>query len=214
MLLKEEFQNQYKASGFLGNLKKGQRPAIIVVDFQKAFTNSSLSPLGGSYDKELKNTRTLLDVAREKKIPIIFCVIEYATDEETGLWAQKAPSILELKQGTELTEIDETLNHQEGEIIIGKKYASAFAGTSLISLLNAKNIDSLLITGTSTSGCVRATAVDAIQSGFSPFIVKDAVCDRLPEAHDNSLFDLQAKYADLLSTEEAVNYLTSIKRGN
>ncbi len=209
--MKEDVESIYKKAGFSGDLKIGNSPAILVIDFQYGFTDPSISPLAGNFERELKNTRKILNAAREKKIPIYFFVVGYNDDSESGVWGEKVPTLKTLKLGTRLTEIDKTLNPQADEVINIKKFASAFAGTPTASILKEKKIDSLIITGTTTCGCVRATAVDAIQSGFKPFVVEDAVCDRIQQAHDNSIIDMRAKYAEIWSTEDAVNYINNLK---
>lgn len=207
-----ETKQKYEDSGFLGKLVMGERPGILVVDFQKGFTKPELSPLASHCPNELQETLRILKKARERNIPIFFCVIGYQNDEESGVWGQKGPSLRSLIEGTELVELDESLEHQKGETIIVKKWASAFVGTPLAAYLTSKSIDTLIITGTTTSGCIRASAVDAISNGFKPVIVKDAVCDRLQEAHENSLKDMEAKYTEIYMTEDVLSYLDTINQ--
>ena len=109
-----------------------------------------------------------------------------------------------------MAEFVDGLEPKENELIITKQYASSFFGTNLASSLSASGVDTLLITGWSTSGCVRASALDACQSGFIPIVVKEAVGDRDPKVHESNLFDLQAKYAEVKSKKEVLNYLRSI----
>jgi maleamate amidohydrolase len=131
---------------------------------------------------------------------------------DAGIWARKMSGIMTLRAGTPETEVDPALGRLPEEPLITKKYASSFFGTDLLSRLNSQRIDTLLITGCTTSGCVRATAVDAIQNAFRPMVVKEAVGDRVRSAHEQSLFDLNAKYADVVSAESVVDYLSSLMK--
>jgi nicotinamidase-related amidase len=118
---------------------------------------------------------------------------------------------LTLRPGTPVVEIDSRLGRRPDEAIILKKYASVFFGTDLVSRLNARRVDTLILTGCTTSGCVRATAVDAVQNGYRPMVVREAVGDRAKAAHDQSLFDLQAKYADVVTVAETLEVLSRLK---
>jgi maleamate amidohydrolase len=200
----------YKNAGFTGGLTLGKSPGILVIDFQMGFTDPSQSPLAGDFGSELERTALILDKAREKDIPIFFSVIGYENEQEAGLWIRKVPSLSHLKIGSPLLEIDPRLSRRPNETVIIKKYASAFAGTHLASLLSANGIDTLLVTGTTTSGCVRGSVVDSIQHGFAPFVIEDAVCDRALGPHESNLLDMKAKYAELISTEQALAYLNHL----
>lgn len=114
-----------------------------------------------------------------------------------------------LLAGTEAVEIDSRLDFRKGDSLISKKYASAFFGTDLVSRLNANDIDSVIIVGCTTCGCIRATAVDALQYGYIPIVVEDAVGDRSLASHSQSLFDLRQKYSDVLSTDDIINAISS-----
>jgi maleamate amidohydrolase len=211
--LNKSIQSIFEKSGCLGQLSIGESVGILVVDYQNGFTNPSISPLASECSDEVNRTAIILSKAREMDIPIFFVVIGYTNIDEAGTWIKKIPGLDTLKLGSSQTELDPRLQYQSNETLIVKKYASAFAGTPLASLLTAKKIDTLFITGTTTSGCVRASAVDAISNGIKPFVVKDAVSDRVKESHDISLIDMQAKYAELVTTEYVLKYLESIKTG-
>ncbi|RFU71473.1 isochorismatase family protein [Peribacillus saganii] len=208
--MKEEVQAIYEHAGFTGELPIGNKIGILVIDFQLGFTDPNLSPLAGDFSVEIEKTATILTKAREKSVPIFFCTIGYENEKEGGQWIKKAPGLKVLNSNPKLMEIDPRLNRQPNEVVIVKKYASAFAGTPIVSLLTASGIDTLFVTGTTTSGCVRASVVDAIQNGFIPFVIEDAVCDRAIEPHRSNLFDMKAKYAELITTQAAVNYLNQI----
>ena len=175
-------------------------------------TNPSL-PLGSNLDRELVETVRALGAAREAEIPIYFTAVWYEEKDlrDAGLWAKKMAGAMTLRAGTPEVEIDPRLGRRADEAIIVKKYASVFFGTDLVSRLNSQRIDTLILTGCTTSGCVRATAVDAVQNGFRPMVVREAVGDRAKPAHDQSLFDLHAKYADVVSVDETLEYLSRLK---
>jgi nicotinamidase-related amidase len=198
----------FAARGFGLRLGFGERPAVVVIDFMNAFTHPDL-PLGANLDAEIAATVLALGAARAAGVPIFYSVAWY--DEENsadaGLWGRKHSGGLTLRAGTHEVELDERLGRRANEAVFVKKYASCFFGTDLASRLNSRRIDTLIITGCTTSGCVRATAVDAIQSGFVPVVVREAVGDRSSAAHEQSLFDLEQKYADVVSLDEVTAYL-------
>jgi nicotinamidase-related amidase len=201
----------YQKRGLAGRVGFGKRPALLIVDFIVGFTDLS-SPLASNFDSEVEATRRLLEVAREKRIPIFFTTIEY--DEgyrDAGVFIKKIPSLSVLQKGSRMTEVDERIRPRPGEHVISKKYASAFFGTSLASTLTASRCDTVLITGCTTSGCVRASAVDSCQYGFHTIVVREAVGDRAQGPHEANLFDIDAKYGDVVSLSEALEYLKGIE---
>lgn len=200
-------------AGFLGTFQPGSRPAIVVIDFQKAFTDPELCALGTELDDELIiKTNAIIQEGRKHNVPIIYTVVGFEENmRDSGLWVKKCFSLEDLKIGSKLIEIDERFNYlpKEDSCIV-KKYASAFFGTSLYSMLATEKIDTLIVTGTTTSGCVRATVVDSMQYGFVPIVVKDCVVDRAPEQHESNLIDMQSKYAEVYSYEETLTYLKQL----
>lgn len=202
----EEF---FKQRGFGQRIGFGDRPALIVIDILNAFTNPDM-PLGANLDQEIEAVLPLLDVARSKKLPVLFSTVQYDADDlkDAGIWALKQKGIVTLRSGTPGVEVDARMKFRRGETLIVKKYASCFFGTDLVPRLLAHGVDTLILTGCTTSGCVRATAVDACQMGFRPMVVREAVGDRSEAAHKQSLFDLDAKYADVVSLNETLSYLT------
>jgi maleamate amidohydrolase len=204
----EEF---FKQRGFGLRIGFGERPALIVIDMLKAFTNPDMM-LGANLDKEIAATKPLLKAAHDRKIPVIFSTVIYedADLKDAGIWALKQKGVVTLKKGTPGVEVDDRLEFGKTDTLLVKKYASCFFGTDLVSRLMSHNVDTLIITGCTTSGCVRATAVDACQTGFRPVVVREAVGDRSAAAHEQSLFDLNAKYADVVGLEEALQYLQNI----
>ncbi len=203
----EEF---FKSRGFGLKMGFGQRPALMVIDLIKAFTDSN-RPLGANLDAQIEATQALLQVAHARDIPIFFSTVRYddADIGDAGIWKLKQKGAVDLAADTNGHEIDERLDKRKTDSILLKKYASCFFGTDLVPRLTSRGVDTLIIAGCTTSGCVRATAVDSVQNGFRPMVVREAVGDRSQAAHDQSLFDLNAKYADVVSLEETLHYLAS-----
>ena len=180
----------------------GNSPLLLVIDITRAFTEPD-RPLGSDARQIVDGANRLIEAARKKDLPIIFTRVAYADPDlsDAGLWAREIGRLEDLVDGGEGAQMDARLDFRAGDPVLTKKYASCFFGTELASRLTSAGIDTLVIVGLSTSGCVRATAVDAIQLGFRPIIVEDAVGDRWQDAHDQALADLQAKYADLESLD-------------
>lgn len=188
---------------FDGRLSFGKRPALLIVDFVMAYLDPA-SPLYAQVEDALASNERLLAAARAAAIPVFFTNVVYQADgADGGLFYKKIPSLRVFLEGSPLGAFPPSLQPMEGERVISKQFASAFFGTSLAEALSGEDIDTLLITGLSTSGCVRATALDALQSGFAPFVVRDACGDRHSAPHEANLFDLQAKYAEVVSEHEA-----------
>lgn len=204
--LRTEFRNK----GLGGRVGYGQRPALLVVDFIRGFTDTK-SPLAGDLVSQVEATRQLLASARNSDIPVIFSTVAYDADlQEAGKWIRKIPSNSWLVEGSEWVELDERLGRQEDEMLLVKKYASCFFGTDLIARLVSKGVDTLLIVGCTTSGCIRATAVDACSYGLHTIVVEEAVGDRAELPHLASLFDIDNKYGDVVGLEEATAYLDRV----
>jgi nicotinamidase-related amidase len=206
----KEMADFFAARGFGLRMGFGERPAVAVIDFMNGFTDASM-PLGANLDREIEATRQVLAAARQSSTPIYYTVVYYEEQDyaDAGVWILKQRGIRSLGAGTPAVELDQRLERRPDEAIILKKYASGFFGTDLIARLNARRIDTLVITGCTTSGCVRATAVDALQLGLRPVVVREAVGDRAEAAHRQSLFDLEQKYADVVGVDEVVEYLRS-----
>ena len=200
-------QEMYQQRGFGNKVGFGERPALLVIDFIKGFTDTNC-PLGSDLDAEVAATQKLLVAFRWRKLPVHFTTTAY--DEamvSAGVFVKKVPSLSHLKIGSNWVEIDERLAPIAGEVVWTKQYASAFFGTALSSTLSAQKVDTLIISGCTTSGCVRASAVDSCQNGFMTNVVRECVGDRSASAHEANLFDLDAKYADVVSLEEVEKYL-------
>jgi maleamate amidohydrolase len=201
--LRKEFQDK----GFGRRVGFGERPALLAVDFITGFTDLR-SPLAGDLDSQLAATNTLLEPARATGIPVIFSTVAYDAElQEAGIWIRKIPANGTLVEGSEWVEVDKRLNQRPNETTLVKKYASCFFGTDLAARLISRRVDTLIITGCTTSGCVRATAVDACSYGFHTIVVEEAVGDRAALPHAASLFDIDAKYGDVVGLDEACSYL-------
>lgn len=204
----EEF---FRQRGFGVAIGFGKKPVIIVVDLAKGFTDPA-RPFGANLDSQIEATNALLDVAHAKAIPVIMTAVRYDDEQlrDAGIWAIKQKGAASLMASGDGHKIDERLRMASTDTILYKKYASCFFGTDLVSRLVSAGADTVILTGTSTSGCVRATAVDACQNGFRPMVVREAVGDRSVAAHDQSLFDLNAKYADVVTLATTLAYLNAL----
>jgi maleamate amidohydrolase len=206
----EEARKVYAAARLGQAVTMGDRPAVLVVDFSCGFTDSECD-LGSDLTAEVEATRRLLDAARAKGLPVIFTTIGYEPSlKDGGLWLQKVPSLGDLQVGGRWVEIDPRLAPREDETIVLKKGASAFFGTNLASILVTQGIDSVVLCGATTSGCIRATAIDLLQYGFPALVPRECVGDRAQAPHEANLFDIQAKYADVVSLDEALAYVESV----
>jgi nicotinamidase-related amidase len=195
----------YASRGFGGRQGAGERAAVVVVDFIEGFTNRE-SKLHCDTDAAVEATRELLDAARASGAPVVYTTVCYADDdlERAANFIAKAPALATLRPGERWVEVDERLGRRDDEPVLVKLFASAFFGTDLDERLRADGVDTVIVTGASTSGCVRATAVDALQYGYRVLVPRDGVADRADDAHEASLRDIDAKYGDVVSLAEAV----------
>lgn len=206
---RDDLGENYRGT-FDGHLPFGTRPALLIVDFVMAYLDPA-SPLFAGADNALASTARLLAASRAVGIPIVFTnVIFEPGGSDGGLFYKKIPALSCLDRGSPLGEFPRELSPRPGEHVITKQYPSAFFGTGLIALLEANDVDTLLIAGVSTSGCVRASALDALQHGFAPFVVGDACADRHVDPHQASLFDLQAKYAEVIDEQQAIGKIKGL----
>lgn len=201
----------FRQRGFGLKIGFGERPALLVVDMLKGFTDPAM-PLGANLDAQIEAQTPLLAAAHERRIPVIFSTVMYheADIRDAGIWGLKQRGALTLTADSEAVKIDPRLDRRPDDSLLVKRYASCFFGTDLVPRLTSRQVDTLIITGCTTSGCVRATAVDAVQNGFRPMVVREAVGDRSMAAHEQSLFDLDAKYADVVSLDETLHYLKAV----
>jgi maleamate amidohydrolase len=175
----------------------GKRPALIIVDIINSFTDPDCS-LGSEAGDVVEANRQLLQAFREKQLPVVFTSVVYHDEDQARVFRDRIPALDILKPGTHWVEVDPRLKPRRDEPVIEKQWASGFFKTGLDEHLRKQGVDSLVITGLTTSGCVRATAVDGLQHDYKVVIPAQAVGDRNQEAHSANLFDLNAKYADVL----------------
>jgi maleamate amidohydrolase len=205
-----EARRVYEAARLGQAVTMGERPAVLVVDFSCGFTDPECA-LGSELSDEVDATRRLLDAARAKGLPVVFTTIGFEPSlRDGGLWLQKVPSLGDLQIGGRWVEIDPRLAPREDETIVLKKGASAFFGTNLTAILVSQNVDSVILCGATTSGCIRATAIDLLQNGFPAMVPRECVGDRAQAPHEANLFDIQAKYADVVSLDDALAYVESV----
>jgi maleamate amidohydrolase len=196
------------AGAFDGRLPFGERPALLIVDVVAAYLTPGSPLYHAAFVAALASNERLVAAARAAGVPVIFTNVVYQPGgADGGLFYRKVPALKAFERGSEAGAFPPSLRPLPEETIVSKQYASAFFGTSLASTLSAMRVDCLLITGFSTSGCVRATALDALQHGFSPFVVREACGDRHPAPHEANLFDIQAKYGEVIGEAEAVALL-------
>jgi maleamate amidohydrolase len=192
-------------AGFHGRAGFGTRPALVVVDVNRGFTDPA-SPLVCDLDDCVAAIAMLLDAFRKPGLPVVFTTVCYddVGREAAAVFIEKVPALLVLEPGSEWVEIDPRIAPVEGEPILSKYFASAFFGTTLADLLASAGCDTVVVTGASTSGCVRATVVDALQHGYRVVVPREAVGDRNPAAHEANLHDIDAKYGDVVALDEVV----------
>jgi nicotinamidase-related amidase len=204
----DDVESIYERAGFGARIDRGTRPAVVVVDLSRGFTEPRF-PTGSELSAVVAATRQVLDAARASGTPVVFTTIAFDEGEETA-WLRKAPGLAVLATGSELVELDPRLEPRDGEPVIVKKGASAFFGTDLADRLRDLEVDTVVICGATTSGCVRASVVDSVQSDFPTLVVREAVGDRARAPHDANLFDIEQKYGDVISVDDAVAYLSAL----
>ncbi|GMG86309.1 isochorismatase family protein [Biformimicrobium ophioploci] len=188
----------------------GQRPALLLVDLINGFT-SARCPLGTDCPEVVDANRVLLDRFRSLGLPVFFTTVVYRAREQARVFRARINHLNLLTPGSEWVQVDPRLQPLPGEHLIEKQWASSFFATDLYKRLAEANVDSLMVTGLTTSGCVRATVVDGLQHDFPVVVPREAVGDRNPEAHRANLFDMHAKYADVLSLNETLKLLDAVE---
>ncbi len=195
-------------SAFSGRVGWGERPAVVVVDLVRAYTEPDGPFALPEPGPAVAATAQLVDTARAAGHPVVWTVVRYSHGlADGGLFVRKVPALAAFAEDAEGGWGELTLHPGPGEPVVVKQYASAFFGTSLAPTLHAAGVDTVVLAGVSTSGCVRATAMDALNSGFRPQVVRDACADRTPAVHDSNLADLDAKYADVVGLADALAHL-------
>lgn len=200
-------------SGFNGTLEHGSKPVLLIVDFQRGFTETSISPLASDCSDAVAATNDLIHAMRGVG-QVVFSVVGYSSNmADLGCWGQKCGSLKSLVRGTPACELDPRLHYDPvTDLILEKTQASAFFGTALAGILASARCDMLIVAGCTTSGCVRASVVDAMQYGFPPFVVRDCVADRSVAQHESNLIDMSSKYAEVVQLDAMLGILSAIKQ--
>lgn len=201
----------YAARGLGGRLDPGKRPAVLVVDLINGFTDPACPP-GSDLDDVVAATRALLDGARPAGVPVLFTSIAFTPVQlDETLWLVKMPAMRVLTVGSRWVDVDARLGRRTDELVVTKQAASAFTGTDLAARLAAAEVDSIILCGATTSGCIRATAIDACALGLPTFVPRDAVGDRARGPHEANLVDIDAKYADVVEQDVALAMLAGAR---
>lgn len=192
----------YRKQSFGGTLAKGAKPALIVVDFVNGFIDPEVFG-GGNCLEAAQATAPVITAFREAGLPVVYTRVVYADDgSDAGIWCEKVPRLRELTENNPMSQVVDFLAPQPGDIIIRKLQASAFFETPLASILRARGVDCVVVTGATTSGCVRATVIDAMSLNFRPVVITDCVGDRALGPHEANLFDMQQKYANMITADQ------------
>jgi maleamate amidohydrolase len=207
----EALQHNY-AAAFGGKAGFGRFPALILIDFVEAYFAPE-SPLYAGVENALETTLRIREVARAARVPVILTnVVYHPGGIDGGRFFEKVPALTAFEAGNPMGAWPKGLVPHADELVLSKQYPSAFFGTSLASTLTARGIDQVILTGLSTSGCVRATCIDAVSHGFRTAVVAEGCGDRHPGPHEANLFDMNAKYADVVSEEQIVAYLSALEQ--
>ncbi|TDJ63824.1 MAG: isochorismatase family protein [Proteobacteria bacterium] len=197
----------YQKQGFGHNSGFGERPCLLIVDFVNGFADPAQFG-GGNIADAITNTSVLLAKAREMQLPVAFTRVVYADDgSDAGVFCLKAPNLVALTEHAPASQVVAELEPSNGEYVIAKTQPSAFFGTNLAAWLIARRVDTVLVTGCTTSGCVRASVIDSMSYNFRTIVVSDCVGDRAIGPHEANLFDMEQKYADLMTAAEVAGAL-------
>lgn len=186
----------------------GERPALLIVDVIRGFTDPACA-LGSEVDSVVEANARLLEVFRNRDLPVFFTTVVYRSDDQARVFRARVPALNELVPDSPWVDVDPRLGRLSGETLVEKRWASGFFGTDLDDLLQEQGVDSLVVTGLTTSGCVRATVVDGLQHDYPVVVPREAVGDRNTDAHEANLFDMHAKYADVVYLDELVDFIAS-----
>lgn len=207
-----DLNENYKIA-FDGRIGFGRRPALLSIDFVNAYTTEGAPLFAQGVVDAVAESVELYEAARASGIPVIYTKVIYRRDGlDGGTFVKKVPVLLSMTEDNPLTDIVPSLTPEPDDIVIVKKYPSAFFGTTLATTLGFMGIDTVILTGCSTSGCVRATAVDAVSSGFHVIVPRECVGDRHQIPHDANLFDIDAKYGDVVTKREVLDHLRTLSR--
>jgi maleamate amidohydrolase len=203
-----------------GSIGFGERPALLVIDFMKGYLTPGSALYAPGVVSAVQESGEVLQAARPARIPVIHTIIHYHPDQliDGGTWVRKAPVMRSMVDGNPDADICDAVLPLPSELVIRKQYASCFFGTSLAATLVSLRVDTVVIIGCSTSGCIRASAVDATQHGFRTIVVRECVGDRHPGPHEANLFDINSKYGDVIPKSEVIahfrNHEAVLNRGS
>jgi maleamate amidohydrolase len=205
----EEAEKFYATLGFGARTGFGRRPALLIIDCNHGCADPSVSAMAISMDAEIKNIRRLLDVARARQLPVVHTTVVYTEEQfrDGGWFIKKIPTLEVLRPGSKESQIVPELAPRPGELVLEKRFPSGFYGTNLHSYLTRCEVDTVVVTGNSTSGCVRATVIDAVSAGFRVVIPRQCVADRVALSHLVNLFDMDAKYGDVMDVDAVLTHL-------
>ena len=192
----------------------GRRPALVLVDFMQGYVIQDSPLYAPGVVTAVEESSSVLAVARRSDVMIVHTIIRYQPPHyaDGGAWLKKAPVLKCLTDDNPYAAICDEVRPVEAEMVVRKQYASAFFGTSLASTLVAAGVDTVILVGCSTSGCIRATAIDATQYGFRTIVIRECVGDRHPAPHEANLFDIDSKYGDVVSKAETIEYFEQYNR--
>ncbi len=206
----QETEAFYAQRGIGARVGFGRNPAVLVVDMQVAFDDPAYK-VGADQSRTVAAIASLLPVARSRNVPVIYARTGYRPDgRDGGVFMKKIPALIELQVGSPGYEIDPRLGPEPTDVVVEKKFASAFFQTNLPSILTAEGIDTIILTGCSTSGCIRAAAIDGISHGYRMIVPEECVADRAEGPHRANLFDINAKYGDVMPLREVVAYVEGL----
>ena len=193
----------------IGTLSLGVCPALIVVDLSNGFSDPA-SPLGGNFDSQISQINGLLDTFRAKKLPVYFTSVVYHDETTASVFRRRLPDLDILQTSSQWVKINSKINKKSDELVIEKQWPSAFFKTQLAAHLEKNAVDSIVVVGLTTSGCVRATVVDGLQHNYPVFVVPEACGDRNLSAHHASLHDMHAKYAVVMPAKDLCAHILSL----
>ena len=207
----EDKHRIYEQAELGGRVGFGERAAVVVVDFQRCFVDPSI-PGGGDFSDAIGATARLLTAARSRRVPIVYTVVAYDDPaRDAGRFIDKCPTLKYAVAGSEMVELDGRLGHRPDEPVVVKSFASAFFGTTVASYLTGLGVDTVILAGCTTSGCVRASAIDSMQSGFRTIVPRQCVGDIAAEPHEANLFDIDAKYGDVMELDAVLAQLPDLE---
>lgn len=206
--MSEEREKIYERAGMKDQFGYGDSPALVAVDFQEGMTNPE-NPLGAQLGGMIEQNNRLVEAAHENDVPVIWTRVVYTHPEaaDGGIWPEKIEPLKTLQSGSRWVELDDRCAVDGDDYVLEKKHASAFHETELKSMLTAWGIDTVITTGCTTSGCVRASVIDACANGYRVIVPAEGVDDRSSEQHDANIYDMDAKYADVRPIDEVLTYL-------